>query len=606
MCGIIGFVGNENACPFLLNGLEKLEYRGYDSAGVAIHDEKKINILKAKGKLAELEKKIEFNNLRGNIGIGHMRWATHGKVSEENAHPQSSVDNKIVLVHNGIIENHLELKNEFDKNIFISDTDTEVIAHLIYKYYDWTGILNDFIDAVYFVLQKLKGSYALAIMCEDFKDKIFAVKKDSPLVIGIGENKNFVASDVSAFVKYTNKVCYLNDNELAVIDEEDINVFDENKNILNKKVDKIYADNSNFGKDNYDSFMLKEIFEQPKVIKNFLMDNSDNFLEKINLDEKVLDDIERIYLIGCGTAYYACLMGEKLLSKLNLFVSAETASEFRYSNLVVNKKSLVIVVSQSGETADSLAALRIAKKNGAKILSTVNVRESSIARESDFVININAGPEISVASTKAFSLMLSAFYILSCCLYKYFKIISHNEFLDLKNDLGEIPELVERILKQHEKIKSLAEKYLSCKNIFYLGRNLDYVIALEGALKLKEIAYLNAQAYPSGELKHGPIALVDKNTLIIGIATQKNIFDKTLSNLEECKARNGKILVITQYENENSQDVADDIFILPECNQIFIPLLANIYLQLFAYYVAKNLGRDIDKPKNLAKSVTVE
>ena len=535
-----------------------------------------------------------------------MRWATHGKVSEENAHPQSSVDNKIVLVHNGIIENYLELKNEFDKNIFISDTDTEVIAHLIYKYYDWTGILNDFLDAVYFVLQKLKGSYALAIMCEDFKDKIFAVKKDSPLVIGIGENKNFVASDISAFIKYTNKVCYLNDNELAVIDEEDINVFDENKNILNKKVDKIYADNSNFGKDNYDSFMLKEIFEQPKVIKNFLIDNRDNFLEKINLDEKILDDIERIYLIGCGTAYYACLMGAKLLSKLNLFVSAETASEFRYSNLVVNKKSLVIVVSQSGETADSMAALRIAKKNGAKILSIVNVRESSIARESDFVININAGPEISVASTKAFSLMLSAFYILSCCLYKYFKIISHNEFLDLKNDLGEIPELVERILKQHEKIKSVAEKYLSCKNIFYLGRNLDYVIALEGALKLKEIAYLNAQAYPSGELKHGPIALVDKNTLIIGIATQKNIFDKTLSNLEECKARNGKILVITQYENENSQDVADDIFILPECNQIFIPLLANIYLQLFAYYVAKNLGRDIDKPKNLAKSVTVE
>ncbi|MBQ9491165.1 MAG: glutamine--fructose-6-phosphate transaminase (isomerizing) [Firmicutes bacterium] len=606
MCGIIGFVGNENACPFLLNGLEKLEYRGYDSAGVAIHDEKKINILKAKGKLAELEKKIEFNNLRGNIGIGHMRWATHGKVSEENAHPQSSVDNKIVLVHNGIIENYLELKNEFDKNIFISDTDTEVIAHLIYKYYDWTGILNDFIDAVYFVLQKLKGSYALAIMCEDFKDKIFAVKKDSPLVIGIGENKNFVASDISAFIKYTNKVCYLNDNELAVIDEKDINVFDENKNILNKKVDKIYADNSNFGKDNYDSFMLKEIFEQPKVIKNFLMDNRDNFLEKINLDEKILDDIERIYLIGCGTAYYACLMGEKLLSKLNLFVSAETASEFRYSNWVVNKKSLVIVVSQSGETADSLAALRIAKKNGAKILSIVNVRESSIARESDFIININAGPEISVASTKAFSLMLIAFDILSCCLYKYFKIISHNEFLDLKNDLGEIPELVERILKQHEKIKSVAEKYLSSKNIFYLGRNLDYVIALEGALKLKEIAYLNAQAYPSGELKHGPIALVDENTLIVGIATQKNIFDKTLSNLEECKARNGKILVITQYENENSQDVADDIFILPECNQIFIPLLANIYLQLFAYYVAKNLGRDIDKPKNLAKSVTVE
>ncbi len=606
MCGIIGFVGNESACSFLLNGLEKLEYRGYDSAGVAIHDGKKINILKAKGKLAELGKKIEAKNLIGNIGIGHMRWATHGKVSEENSHPQSSLNNKIALVHNGIIENYLELKNEFDKNIFVSDTDTEVIAHLIYKYYDWTGILNDFIDAVYFVLKKLKGSYALAIMCEDFKDKIFAVKKDSPLVIGIGENKNFVASDISAFIKYTNKVCYLNDNELAVLDEKNINVFDENKNILEKEIFSVDKKVNNLEKGNYDSFMLKEIFEQPKDIKTLLIDNSENHMKKINYDKEILDEIERIYLIGCGTAYYACLMGEKLLSKLNLFVSAQPASEFRYSDLVLNKKSLVIVVSQSGETADSLAALRIAKKNGAKILSIVNVRESSIARESDFVININAGPEISVASTKAFSLMLVAFYILSCYLYKYFKVISHDEFLNLKNDLKEIPELVEKILEQHEKIKNVAEKYLSSKNIFYLGRNLDYVIALEGTLKLKEIAYLNAQAYPSGELKHGPIALIDEASLIVGIVTQKNIFDKTLSNLEECKARDGKIFVITQYENENSKDAADDIFVLPKCNQIFIPLLANICLQLFAYYIAKNLGRDIDKPKNLAKSVTVE
>lgn len=606
MCGIIGFVGNENACPFLLNGLEKLEYRGYDSAGVAIHDGKKINILKAKGKLFELEKKVETKNLIGNVGIGHMRWATHGKVSEENSHPQSSLNNKIALVHNGIIENYLELKNEFDKNIFISDTDTEVIAHLIDKYYDWTGILNNFIDAVYFVLKKLKGSYALAIMCEDFKDKIFVVKKDSPLVIGIGENKNFVASDVSAFIKYTDHVCYLNDNELVVIDEKSINVFDENKNILEKKIVNVNGEKNDFGKGSYDSFMLKEIFEQPNVIKSFLMDNSDNFLEKINLDEKILDELERIYLIGCGTAYYACLMGEKLLSKLNLFALAQPASEFRYSDLVLNKKSLVIVVSQSGETADSLAALRIAKKNGAKILSIVNVKESSIERESDFVININAGPEISVASTKAFSLMLTTFYFLSCYLYKYFKVMSLDEFLNLKNDLCEINELIEKVLKQQEKIKNVAEKYVSSKNIFYLGRNLDYVIALEGALKLKEIAYLNAQAYPSGELKHGPIALVDENTLIVGVVTQENIFDKTLSNLKECKARNGKIFVITQYENESSKDVADNIFVLPECNQIFIPMLANICLQLFAYYIAKNLGRDIDKPKNLAKSVTVE
>ena len=606
MCGIIGFVGNENASPFLLNGLEKLEYRGYDSAGVAICNGEKINVLKSRGKLAELEKKIEINNLIGNVGIGHMRWATHGKVSEENAHPQSSLNNKIVLVHNGIIENYLELKNEFDKNIFVSDTDTEVIAHLIYKYYKWTGILDDFISAIYYVLKKLHGSYSLAIMCEDFKDKIFAIRKDSPLVIGIGDNKNFVASDASAFIKYTNRVCYLNDNELVVVGAKNINVFDEKKNILKKEICNIDREKNSFGKNNYDSFMLKEIFDQPKVISDFLADNNNDFLDRINLDEKILNEIEKIYLIGCGTAYYACLMGEKLLSKLNLFVSAQPASEFRYSDLILNEKSLVVVVSQSGETADSLAALRIAKKNGAKVLSIVNVKGSSIDRESDFVIYINAGPEISVASTKAFSLMLVAFYVLSCCLYKYFKVISHDKFLSLKDGLNKIPDLIEQILKQQEKIKSVAEKYLSYKNVFYLGRNLDYVIALEGALKLKEIAYLNSQAYPSGELKHGPIALIDKSSLIIGVVTQKNIFDKTLSNLKECKARDGKIFLITQYENENSNDVADDIFILPECNQIFIPMLANICLQLFAYYVARNLGRDIDKPKNLAKSVTVE
>ena len=606
MCGIIGFAGNESACPFLLNGLEKLEYRGYDSAGIAICDGEKINVLKSEGKLTKLEKKIEVNNLSGNVGIGHMRWATHGKVSEKNAHPQSSFNNKIVLAHNGIIENYLELKSEFDKNIFVSDTDTEVIAHLIHKYYNWTGVLDDFISTIYFILEKLKGSYAFVIMCEDFKDKIFAIKKDSPLVIGIGENKNFFASDASAFIKYTNKVCYLNDNELAIIDANNVNVFDTKKNILKKEICEVCGGKSDFGKNNYDSFMLKEIFEQPKVISDFLAGNSDNFLGKINLDEKILDDIERIYLIGCGTAYYACLMGEKLLSKLNLFVSAHPASEFRYSNLVLNRKSLVIVVSQSGETADSLAALRIAKKNGAKVLSIVNVVGSSIDRESDFKVYINAGPEISVASTKAFSLMLTAFYVLSYYLYKYFNVIARDEFLNLKNDLQEIPDLIEKVLKQQEKIKDVAEKYLSCKNIFYLGRNLDYVIALEGALKLKEIAYLNSQAYPSGELKHGPIALIDGSSLIIGVVTQENIFDKTLSNLKECKSRDGKIFVITQYENENSKDVADDVFILPECNQIFIPMVANICLQLFAYYVAKNLGRDIDKPKNLAKSVTVE
>lgn len=607
MCGIIGFVGNEQAQPILLSALEKLEYRGYDSAGIAIHDGERINILKSKGSLADLEKKLFDKSLVGSIGIGHMRWATHGKVSEENAHPHASINNKIVLVHNGIIENYIELKKEFDESIFISDTDTEVIAHLINKFYRGTKNLDDFVDCIWRVLNKLKGSYALVIMCEDFEDKLFAIKKDNPLVIGVGENKNFVASDVSAFIKFTQKVCYLNDNELAIIDKKNISVFNENKDLIKKEIIELKIDKNDAGKDGYDFFMLKEIFEQPNVINNFLISNDmDDFLRKINFEDSILNGLERVYLIGCGTAYHACLVGEKLLSKLNLFASAQPASEFRYGDFLINKKTLVIIISQSGETADSLAALRIAKKNRAKILSIVNVEQSSIARESDFVIYLNAGQEISVASTKAFSAMLVAVYAISCDLYKKFGFISQEAFLSLKNNLMKIPDLIKKILERHKEIESLAEKYLVCKNVFYIGRGLDYIISMEGSLKLKEIAYLYSHAYPAGELKHGPIALIDKSILTIGTLTQKNIFDKTLSNLEECKSRGGKIFVVSQYDNENIKDVADDIFVLPESNQIFVPLLANICLQIFAYYVATGLGHNVDKPKNLAKSVTVE
>lgn len=606
MCGIVGYVGLNEAEPILLDGLAKLEYRGYDSAGIAVHNGQKINIVKSKGKLAELQKKLSQNELNGTLGIGHTRWATHGAPSDINSHPHASNDCKIAVVHNGIIENYLSIKEELTESSFASDTDTEVIAHLINKFYTKAAIEN-LLDAVYAAIDKMRGTYALAIICSDFPDKLIAVKKDNPLVIGVGKNENFIASDITAIINYTRDAYLLDDDEVALIDAENIKIFDKDKTLVTKKIFKIDWDIESAEKGGYDFFMLKEIFEQPKVINDFLSINlyDENFLHKINLE--TLENFDRIYIVGCGTAYHASLIGAHLLSKLpNIFVSAEMASEFRYNEPFIDEKTLLIVISQSGETADTLAALRMAKKNNACVLSIVNVVGSSIARESDNVIYITAGPEISVASTKAFSLQVMALYVLVCNLYKVCKVISTEKFLQLQNELQRIPSLITEILDRENEIKIMAEKYLSCKNVFYIGRGLDYFIAREGSLKLKEIAYLYSQAYAAGELKHGPIALIDDSILIVGVITQKNIIEKTLSNLKECKSRHGKIFIVTTENNSDIKNVADDSFIIPQISQMFAPLLANISLQLFAYYIAKGLGYDIDKPRNLAKSVTVE
>lgn len=606
MCGIVGYVGLNEAEPILLDGLAKLEYRGYDSAGIAVHSGSKIDIVKSKGKISELQKKLSQNKLKGTLGIGHTRWATHGVPSDINAHPQVSSDCKIAIVHNGIIENYLSIREELTESSFASDTDTEVIAHLINKFYTKATIEN-LLDAVYTAIDKMRGTYALAIICSDFPDKLIAVKKDNPLVIGVGKNENFIASDITAIINYTRDAYLLDDGEVALIDAENVKIFDKNKTLVTKKIFKIDWDIESAEKGGYDFFMLKEIFEQPKVINDFLSINlyDENFLHKINLE--TLENFARIYIVGCGTAYHASLIGAHLLSKLpNIFVSAEMASEFRYNEPFIDEKTLLIVISQSGETADTLAALRMAKSKNARVLSIVNVVGSSIARESDNVIYITAGPEISVASTKAFSLQVMALYLLVCNLYKVCKVISSEEFLQLQNELQKIPSLITEILDCENEIKIMSEKYLSCKNVFYIGRGLDYFIAREGSLKLKEIAYLYSQAYAAGELKHGPIALIDDSILIVGIITQKNIVEKTLSNLKECKSRHGKIFIVTTENNSDIKNVADDSFIIPQINQMFAPILANISLQLFAYYIAKGLGYDIDKPRNLAKSVTVE
>jgi len=615
MCGIFGYVGKKQAQDIIFDGLSKLEYRGYDSAGISVHDGENIYTIKAQGRLKNLEAKSLENKLFGSLGIGHTRWATHGVPSDKNSHPHMSHDCKISIVHNGIIENYLSLKKNLKENIFLSDTDSEVIAHLINKFYidqvnknkNKNQDINNLIDAVYLAIKEMRGSYALGILCKDFPDKLIAVRKDNPLVIGIGEQENFIASDITAIVNHTRDIYLLENGEVGILSRENIKILDENKNLVEKKIFKVNWNIESAERGGYKFFMLKEIFEQPKTMNDLLSLNlsANNFLEKISLEK--LKDFERIYFVACGTAYHAGLIAASLLSHIeNIFVSAEMASEFRYNNPVINNKTLVIIISQSGETADTLAALRMSKNKGAKILSIVNVVGSSIARESHSVIYTAAGPEIAVASTKAFSGQVIAIYILIIYIYKLFDIISAEKFFELENSLREIPKLVSQVLARNSELELIAKKYITARNIFYIGRNLDYFIALEGSLKLKEIAYLYSQVYAAGELKHGPIALIDNSILIIGIITQENILEKTLSNLKECKARYGKIFLITTRNNREIQDTCDDLFIIPKTDQIFQPIIANICLQLFAYHIADNLNCDIDKPKNLAKSVTVE
>ncbi|MCC8015648.1 MAG: glutamine--fructose-6-phosphate transaminase (isomerizing) [Eubacterium sp.] len=613
MCGIVGYIGNRNAVPVLLQGLEKLEYRGYDSAGVAVFDERenKICVCKKKGRVENLESALYDNPVKGRLGIGHTRWATHGVPSDINAHPHFSGSENVAVVHNGIIENYMEIKEILQSKgfEFISDTDTECVAQLVEYYYDQSG---DFNDAVFKALEKVDGSYALGIICKDFPDRIIAAKKNGPLIVGLGQGENFIASDMPAILKYTRNTYILEDNEVAVITKDDVKIYNPDKEEVKKNVYVVDWSIEAAEKSGYDHFMLKEIFEQPKVVsdnlnRRFKPDGSGIQLDDIKLFREDLEKINKAYIVACGTAYYAGLVGKFLIEKLcRIPVNSDVASEFRYKDPLIDENTLVIVISQSGETADTLEAMRLAKRRGSRVLAVVNVVGSTIAREADDVIYTLAGPEIAVASTKAFSAQVVAMFLLSLHIALETDKMSLEEFDEIRREMLKLPSHINKILTQAPNIKRFMEKYIDSKNVFYIGRGLDYVVCREGSLKLKEIAYLHSEPYAAGELKHGPIALIEESTLVIGVATQQELFAKTMSNIKEVKARGAKVLMIAMQGNTETEKYADDYIYIPKTHPILTPLLANIPQQLFAYYMAVGLGNDVDKPRNLAKSVTVE
>ena len=611
MCGIVGYIGPSQAPAILMDGLKRLEYRGYDSAGIAVHDGNKINMLKAKGKLINLAQKLEENPVKGSLGIGHTRWATHGAPSDVNSHPHISGDRLIAVVHNGIIENYLDIKEELSEKgyKFVSETDTETVAHLIDYYYK-SGI--GFLEAVFKTLERIEGAYALGILCRDYPDTLIAARKNCPLVIGLGEGENFIASDIPAILHHTRNVYFLDDNEVAVIKADSINIFDSNKNEVKKEIYEVKWDIDAAEKGGYEHFMIKEINEQPKIIQELVErripeESACIDMSGIKLKKADIEALSRIYIVACGTAYHAGLIGKNLIEKMTRIpVIADVASEFRYRDPVIDEHTLLIVVSQSGETADTLEALRIAKRNGARVMAVVNAVGSSIAREADDVFYILAGPEISVASTKAFTAQVTAMELIAVSMAMELGKISSEEFSSIKDELYQIPSKISNILQKSHVEKQLAEKYAKVSNVFFIGRGLDYIVSMEGSLKLKEIAYLHSEAYAAGELKHGPIAMIDENTLVVAVLTQEELFEKTLSNIKEVKARGAKVIAIALEGNEAFTKEVDDVIFIPRASWMVAPLLAAVPAQLFAYYVAYCLGTDIDQPRNLAKSVTVE
>ncbi len=612
MCGIVGYVGEQNAVPVLISGLQSLEYRGYDSAGVAVLNVDKIGIRKTKGKVDNLRNLLLNEPVSGHVGIGHTRWATHGAPSDLNAHPHFSNDDKIAVVHNGIIENYQELKAELEAKgyIFHSETDTETVAHLIDDYYK-QGL--DLLESVRRTLERIEGSYALGVLCTDYPDQLIAARKESPLIVGLGKNENFIASDIPAILTYTKDAYILGDKELAVVKADGVKLYDINGNEIQKEVYTYKWDVEAAQKNGYDHFMLKEIYEQPKVVKDnlakrFSEDGKSIELDGIKLGKAELENINQIYIVACGTAYYAGLIGKYLLERIvRIPVNADVASEFRYKDPLIDEHTLVIVISQSGETADTHSALKLAKSKGARVLGVVNAVGSSIARDADDVLYTLAGFEIAVASTKAFSAQVVAMYLITLHIAQELGKIDDKTFAEIKKAMDRLPSQINDILtKAVPAIRGFVNKYISSKNVFYIGRGLDYVVGMEGSLKLKEIAYLHSEPYAAGELKHGPIALIEKATLVVGVCTQEALFDKTKSNMQEVKARGAKVLAIAMEGNKSIEEVADDVIYIPRTHWMLTSLLANIPQQLFAYYMALGLGEDIDKPRNLAKSVTVE
>ncbi len=606
MCGIVGYIGDKEALPVLIDGLKHLEYRGYDSAGVAILGED-LKIVKTRGRIKDLEAKLKNSNLKGKIGIGHTRWATHGAPNDENAHPHFSESKNIVIVHNGIIENYLELKKMLinEGHTFRSETDTEVIAYLIESFYD-----GDLLLAVKKAVNMLEGSFALGVMSKDEKDRFIAVRKDSPLVVGLGKGENFIASDIPALLSYTRNIIILENGDIAEIRKDKVNLFDLSLNPVKRDVQKITWSVDDAKKGGFKHYMLKEIFEEPQVIREAMRGRvKDGKIEvpELNFAKKFLNEINKIYFVACGTAYHAGVVGKYLAENfLRITAEAEVASEFRYRDPVIDKKTLVFVISQSGETADTLAALRLAKSKGAKTIGIVNVVGSSAAREVDSVVYINAGPEIAVASTKAYVAQVEVIALSILYLAKLSGKLTEKEERLFASAFEGLPEKAEKILKQSDSVAEFAATTKTIEETFYIGRNLDYALSLEGALKLKEISYVHAEGYPAGELKHGPLALVTPKSLVIAIDTYSPLREKTLSNIKEVKARGGKVLAIASKGYQKIEEVADKVFYVPKVADELSPVISVIPLQLLAYYVAESRGLDIDKPRNLAKSVTVE
>ena len=606
MCGIVGYIGKNQAAPILLEGLSKLEYRGYDSAGIAVYNNNELEVAKSKGKLAVLSEKIDGGKkLGGNMGIGHTRWATHGEPSDVNAHPHLSQSGRFAVVHNGIIENYISLKKKLESKgfEFISETDTEVIAHLFEYYYK-----GDIMDTMIKVINRVEGSYALGVLCVDYPDQFIAVRKASPMIVGLGDEENFIASDVTAILKHTRDIYYLEDNEIVVLKKDSVKVYNTDKEEVKKEKFTVDWDVSAAEKGGYEHFMMKEIEEQPKAIRDTIsprIKDGKIVLDDISLTEEDIKNINKIYIVACGSAYHVGVVGKYVIEKMcRIPVEVQVASEFRYCDPIVGKDDLVI--SQSGETADTKAALEEAKARGARVLSIVNVVGSAIAKASDDVIYTWAGPEIAVATTKAYSTQLTVIYLIAAYMADKLGKISKEEYADFIKEIESLPDKVAEILKSKEDVQYLASKFYNCHSIFFIGRNLDYAVSLEGSLKLKEISYIHSEAYAAGELKHGTISLIEDGTLVVALATGKNLFDKTVSNVKEVKARGAVVMGVTTEEHEHMDDVADYTVKIPATHEMLLPSLTVIPLQLFGYYVASLKGCDIDKPRNLAKSVTVE
>lgn len=609
MCGIVGFIGCKPAAPLLLEGLARLEYRGYDSAGIALVDEKGVEVYKAKGRLSVLSERINGGaDLTATAGIGHTRWATHGKPSDENSHPHRSASGRFAVVHNGIIENYAVLKRQLQNEgvTFLSETDTEVIAHLIEKNYE-----GDFLAAVRASIAMLEGSYALGVLCSEHPDEFIAVRNASPLIVGLSDEGNFIASDIPAVLAHTRRILQLSDNEVVRLTGHRVDIFDRAGQPIQKEEIQVDWDVTSAEKGGYDHFMIKEIMEQPQALSATISPRIDAdgsiVLDGIELSAEQLRQINRIFIVACGSAYHAGVVGKYVVEKLTRIpVEADLASEFRYRDPIVDAHTLVIIISQSGETADTLAALREAKRRGARVLSVVNVVGSSIASESDDVLYTWAGPEISVATTKAYSTQLTMLYLIAFYIAHQLGHIGDRDHRRLLSALIRLPDMVAGVLRQAPELKLLAQRYAYLEHAYFIGRNLDYAVALEASLKLKEISYIHSEAYAAGEMKHGTISLIEDGTFVVALACHEKLIDKTMSNIKEVKARGAEVMVVTTDDNRDAMPDVDHVIYIPKTNDLLMPSLEVVPMQLLGYYIALARGCDIDKPRNLAKSVTVE